>query len=386
MELPDPTRAAGLARLRAFTPRMGAAYAAGRNADPGPGLRQDVARLSAHLRHRLLLEEEVVGAALAAHGPQAAAKFVQEVFWRTYWKGFLQLRPALWEDCKAGLAQDQARLLTNGGLRRAVEQATQGRTGIAPFDAWAAELREQGWLHNHARMWFASIWIFTLRLPWRLGAEHFRLHLADADAASNTLSWRWVAGIQTPGKHYLARAENIARYTGGRFDPRGQLDEGAEPLDEPGPPPPAPLPALPPLPDGEVALLLHEDDLHVESLPPWRVRRIAAVAARDDAAPLPRAWTAAALEDALARAEARWGAPARRIAAKEVTTWADGLPVVTPDIPAGWLDDALAGVAAHRWRRPWDAACWPLARKGFFPFREAIPELLATLDPRPPAC
>jgi deoxyribodipyrimidine photo-lyase len=59
-------------------------------------------------------------------------------------------------------------------------------------------------------MWFASIWIFTLRLPWPLGAAFFQAHLQDHDAASNTLSWRWVAGIQTPGKHYLARAENIA--------------------------------------------------------------------------------------------------------------------------------------------------------------------------------
>ena len=85
------------------------------------------------------------------------------------------------------------------------------------------ELRTEGWLHNHTRMWFASIWIFTLRLPWPLGAALFEHHLKDADAASNTLSWRWVAGIQTPGKHYLARAENIARYTNGRFDPRGDL-------------------------------------------------------------------------------------------------------------------------------------------------------------------
>ncbi len=384
MELPEPTRAAGLARLAEFAPRMGARYAAGRNADPGPGARADVARLSAHLRHRLLLEPEVVGTALAAHGARGAEKFVQEVFWRTYWKGLLQLRPSMWADYRDGLARDQAALVTQGGLRRAVMQATEGRTGIACFDAWARELTEHAWLHNHARMWFASIWIFTLRLPWRLGAEHFRLHLADADAASNTLSWRWVAGIQTPGKHYLARAENIARFTGGRFDPRGELDEDAPPLDEPGPPPPGPLPAPPPPPDGEVALLLHEDDLHVASLPSWRVRRIAGVSARDDAAPLPRAWTDAALDGALAEAAARWGVPAARVAPGDLAAWGDGLPVVTPDLPVGRMADALAGVPLHRWRRPWDAACWPLARKGFFPFREAIPGLLATLDPRPP--
>jgi hypothetical protein len=149
-------------------------------------------------------------------------------------------------------------------------------------------------------MWFASIWIFTLRLPWALGAEFFRQHLLDADAASNTLSWRWVAGIQTPGKHYLARAENIARHTNGRFDPRGELDEDAAPLDEPGPPPASPLPPADALPEGPVALLLHEDDLHPESLPQLRVMALAGVLSSAGRAPAARAFTEAALADGLA--------------------------------------------------------------------------------------
>ena len=66
-------------------------------------------------------------------------------------------------------------------------------------------------------MWFASIWIFTLELPWQLGARFFLEHLADGDAASNTLSWRWVAGLQTKGKRYEASSYNIETYTKGRF-------------------------------------------------------------------------------------------------------------------------------------------------------------------------
>ena len=62
-------------------------------------------------------------------------------------------------------------------------------------------------------MWFASIWIFTLNLPWQLGADFFMQHLLDGDPASNTLSWRWVAGIQTKGKNYLARKSNIEKYS-----------------------------------------------------------------------------------------------------------------------------------------------------------------------------
>jgi deoxyribodipyrimidine photo-lyase len=400
-EITGPTRHAALARLHDFAPRMGRDYASGRNADPGPGLRRDVARLSPHVRHRLLLEEELVGTALAHHGVRAAEKFVQEVFWRSYWKGFLELRPAMWRDYRWRVAADRAALATNGGLRKAYEAAAQGASGIACFDAWVAELREEGWLHNHARMWFASIWIFTLRLPWTLGADLFLRHLKDADAASNTLSWRWVGGIQTPGKHYLARAENIARFTKGRFDPRGELDEAAEPLAEPGPPPPGPLPPADDPPRGPCALLLHEDDLHPEDLPPLEPRGIAGFCVPERRSPMPvaegvRAFIEAALDDGLARAGRVHGLPAAKLRPGEVADWAAGLgvpSVATPYAPAGWTAEALEevrvaladrGIRLHRLRRPWDEACWPLARKGFFPFRESIPGLIRHLDPQPP--
>ena len=90
------------------------------------------------------------------------------------------------------------------------------------------ELKETNYLHNHARMWFASIWIFTLDLPWELGAEFFLKHLYDGDSASNTLGWRWVAGIQTPGKHYLASEWNIKKFTNNRYE-KIKLNENAKP-------------------------------------------------------------------------------------------------------------------------------------------------------------
>ena len=80
-------------------------------------------------------------------------------------------------------------------------------------------------------MWFASIWIFTLKLPWQQGAAFFLEHLLDGDSASNTLSWRWVAGLQTKGKHYLAKSWNIEKFTENRFT-NIQLNESAVPIIE----------------------------------------------------------------------------------------------------------------------------------------------------------
>ncbi|MEL6318380.1 MAG: FAD-binding domain-containing protein, partial [Pseudomonadota bacterium] len=262
-----PGRAAGLARLEAFAPRAGRAYRDARNTDPGPGRPTGVSRLSPYVRGRLVLEEEALAAALARHAPSACEKFVQEVFWRGYFKGWLEHRPEVWDDyveerdaARAAAAED-ARL----GARLAAAQ--EGRTGVACFDAWIAELIETGWLHNHARMWTASIWIFTLELPWALGADLFMRHLVDADPASNTLSWRWVGGLHTRGKTYLARASNIAKHTNGRFRPGpGELAPDAPPLEGPPNPSAEPIPPADPAPAGRVFLLATEDEGRIEHL------------------------------------------------------------------------------------------------------------------------
>lgn len=397
-----PTRAAGLARLNEFLPRAGRAYAARRNADLGPQDRSNVSALSPWLRRRLVTEEEVVAAVLARHGTEAAEKFVQEVAWRTYWKGWLELRPALLERFNAERIALKAQLERDADLAGRFARATDGVTGIAYFDAWVAELRDSGWLHNHARMWFASIWIFTLRLPWQLGADFFYKHLLDADPASNTLSWRWVAGLHTPGKHYLARAENIARNTGGRFAPFGQLDEAALPLSEEAPP----LPITPLAPaqrhdGGPCALLLTEEDLHPES---WdlsaTVKAIAVLPSASVAAPdSPAArFSSGALGDAAARASAHFGAEASTVTAAGLPAWLarQGLTtLVTSAVPVGliaWqLRDAephlvASGARLVQIRRPWDDLLWPLATAGFFKLKTRLPGVLARLglDPAVP--
>ena len=243
-------------------PRAGRDYAAGRNSDPGPDQQGAVSRLSPYLRYRMISEHEVVHAVLQQHSLAAADKFVAEVLWRTYWKGWLELRPSVWARFLAERDRQRAEFNDHAALA----DAESGNTGIAGFDDWARELVATGYLHNHARMWFASIWIFTLRLPWALGADFFLRHLADADAASNTLSWRWVAGLQTAGKTYLATADNIARYTEGRFSPNGLASEAA-PLTEPPLDKAGSLPTFTPHDPAQPALLLvTHDDLSPETL------------------------------------------------------------------------------------------------------------------------
>lgn len=387
----EPRRAAGLARIAAFAPVMGEVYADRRNHDLGPVAgdalaRPNVSGLSPWLRHRLVHEREVIAAATADHGG-AAEKFVQEVLWRGYFRGWLEQRPSVWRAYVAERDAALARIEDNAGLRRAYDAAVAGRTGIDCFDAWIAELTAHGWLHNHARMWFASIWIFTLRLPWQLGADLFMRHLLDGDAASNTLSWRWVAGLHTRGKAYAARAENIRRYTAGRFDPHG-LVEDVVPLEEAAEHPLVPLPA----PGGAVAaghaLVVHDgeglalapDLAH----PPALVIGLSAPDARSPGgvAPAVGDFARGAVADMLERAAARWGCPTAMVTTPaDLAAAAAGRPLTAFRLPTGpeadlW-GDALAGAALVD--DPYDWAVWPLATAGFFKVKQKAPRALAPL-------
>ena len=199
-------------------------YSRSRNFDYGPDKRNNVSCLSPYITHGVLNEVEVIKKSLAKYSFKKNEKFIQEVLWRTYWKGWLELRPSVWSDYIISLNSIRDKYKEDINYLKAIE----GKTNIECFDEWVKELKTHNYLHNHTRMWFASIWIFTLDLPWQLGAEFFLKHLYDGDAASNTLGWRWVAGIQTQGKHYLASEWNIKKFTNNRFQ-NIKLNENAPP-------------------------------------------------------------------------------------------------------------------------------------------------------------
>lgn len=364
--------------LQAFLEQGAAGYEAHRNFDYGPDDRSNVSQLSKFISHRVLFEYDVAKRALARHQPDVIDKFIQEVFWRIYWKGWLEHRPAVWADY---IAFDHDTTPTHR-----YQQAVTGKTGIDCFDYWSAELQNTNYLHNHARMWFASIWIFTLGLPWQAGARFFMQHLYDGDAASNTLGWRWVAGIQTAGKHYLARASNIAQFTNGRFAPQN-LNETALPI--------ASAKSYDIMPIDDHAnyqkkynnLIVLENDLYLKNeefyaaydavyvlRPDSVVRSVDIAGAVTDF----KMGLVSAFCEICPDAQIIDSAELQQIAASQT-----GLDIVYPSIGDN-LDHLFRvrdnhGVALHLLKRPEDVFSWHYAKKGFFNFKKHIPDILSFL-------
>lgn len=389
-----PTRDAAVERLDAFLPHAGEDYAERRNYDLGPGNHDGVSQLSPYIRHRVLTEAEVLRAVTDRFSPSTAEKFVQEVFWRTYWKGWLEMRPSVWMQYQSDLRRRLDAVQTQSGLRDRWEAACKGDTGIAAADHWAHELVETGYLHNHARMWFASIWIFTLELPWELGADFFLRHLLDGDPASNTLNWRWVAGVQTKGKTYQAHASNIEKYTKGRFNPEGELADDAPARDSDPHPPVTALPETGTVDRKKRTLfILHPEDLSPDfalKQVPEPIATVSLIADRGlsplDVAPHVIEFQQAAVRDAADR----YGLSMAQHfdAAEALADWAASQGVeqiVTAYAPVGPTASAMSAIANTldvplvQARRDYDSAAWPHATHGFFKFKKKIPELLKTL-------
>ncbi|MFP4281918.1 MAG: FAD-binding domain-containing protein [Opitutales bacterium] len=366
---------------------------------------------------------------LEDHSPRVLRPFTEQLCWRTYWKGWLERRPEAWNayldevnETRESLSPEQFERLC---------AAHEGKTGVACFDQWNAELRSTGYLHNHARMWYASIWIFTLELPWSLGAAHFLRHLLDGDPASNTLSWRWVGGLHTPGKHYVARAANIAKYTAGRFEPHDRLNETPFPL-KPGLPfcldsleerDPLGDARYPGLSESPVGLLLTAEDLapEVGPLVDAPLHSIAAFSPLDvyeaiDLAPEVVRFKEEALRDAARRGARHWGGPRAELreASELPMPVVGGVETVGVDAPMRvyvgqvgmWVPSVVAWARRERlrsvrmyeppvgpWRdrirrlrvalrrhgidlklhrRPWDTLHWPHATAGYFKFRKGL--------------
>ncbi|MDC0498790.1 hypothetical protein OAO21_06450 [Alphaproteobacteria bacterium] len=212
-----------------YLPKTGSYYRDNRNYSyDSNNKRNTTSLLSPYIRYRLLSEEDIIKKTLSINSFTKTEKFIQEIYWRTYWKGWLEHRPDVYDD----YLTQRNELLKNLSNTIKYQKAIEGETHLTFFNDWVKKIKKDGYLHNHIRMWFASIWIFTLELPWQLGANFFMENLLDGDPASNTLSWRWVAGIQTKGKHYLARKNNIIKYGNLDINENIKLNEQAVCLED----------------------------------------------------------------------------------------------------------------------------------------------------------
>ena len=399
MQVGSGSREEAFILLAAFLPKAGKSYTRNRNFDLGAGQHKHVSQLSAYIKRRIITEEDVLRKVLSAHSLNEAGKFIDEIFWRTYFKGWLESRPHIWVQYCADVHHLTHELQTQSGLRDRWAAACLGETGIDCFDAWAKELAETGYLHNHARMWFASIWVYTLQLPWQLGADFFLRHLLDGDASSNTLSWRWVVGLHSVGKTYLARAENIQRFTNDRFAPKG-LAQVAPPLNDTASTmaPKIIDPPNPYLEGRKTGLLLHSDDLNIAHLT-HHSDCIASAAYRPVDAGTMLVSSPKLLEfnnAALDAATKQWKPNLLNCcdvtAPEGILSWAleNKLEqIVTSYAAVGNTSQMLEeckhllsnhGVQLTQVMREYDIVSWPYATKGFFKFREKIPKILTSLS------
>ena len=389
-----PNRVAGLARLKTFSGRAGDLYDRCRNYDLGAERRANVSALSPWIRHRLITELEVLEVILEQHSFQTAESFVHEVFWRTYFKGWLEQHPGVWSSYQVGLRRQIKSVEKDRRLAANYTRAMVGETGIDCFDAWADELVRTGYLHNHARMWFASIWIFTLQLPWELGADFFLRHLIDGDPASNTLGWRWVAGIQTKGRPYIARPSNISKFTNQKFCPVHQLEtkvvSKVDLLDHPR----RPIQDVAQAKDipSDFLLLVTEEDMRIaDVLPHPPVSTIGALATEGRSpmkiGGIAQKFAAMALQDSCGDYSIinnrLWSdkiieACMRHHTTTVVTSYAPVGPVAAA-ISNAQPDLQLAGIKLLYLRRQFDTVAWPHATKGFFAMKKNVPAILETL-------
>jgi deoxyribodipyrimidine photo-lyase len=173
-----------------------------------------VTRLSPYLRYGVISLREVRDYVLAiARNQGDATKLVNELGWRDYWQRlYFKLGDKIWEDqeeYKTGykLSEYPSNL---------PEDICEGTTGLVCIDSFSRDLREIGYLHNHARMWMAAYIVHFRRIRWQAGARWFLKHLLDGDPASNNMSWQWVASTFSH-KPYFFNRENLEKYTEGIY-------------------------------------------------------------------------------------------------------------------------------------------------------------------------
>ena len=161
-----------------------------------------VTRLSPFISRGIISTREVWQAILdQSDNWKDIQTLTQQLVWREHFQHAIQL-----PDIVSSLAPLAGTVIT---LPKAIVAAN---TGIAAIDNALRQLYETGYIHNHQRLYIAALMVHHGNVSWQDGARWMYYHLLDADYASNTLSWQWVAGIGRD-KKYMVNQDNINHYT-----------------------------------------------------------------------------------------------------------------------------------------------------------------------------
>ena len=133
-----------------------------------------------------------------------AEKYFQELAWRDYWQ-------MIWKRNGDRIDRDFKSNQTEVKNYEIPNAIINAETGIEAIDQAINEFYKTGYIHNHVRMYIASLTCNIAKSHWHIPAKWMYYHLLDADWASNALSWQWVAGSNS-NKKYIANQENINRY------------------------------------------------------------------------------------------------------------------------------------------------------------------------------
>ena len=164
-----------------------------------------VTMLSPYLTHGVISLNQIKSSILTKYKYSQVEKLIFELAWKEY---FLRVweskKDEIWTDLKQPQDCNNKQIPT--GILKA-------KTGIGAIDNSIIELYKTGYMHNHARMWTASITTNIAHCHWKIPSQWMYYHLLDGDLASNTLSWQWIAGSFS-SKKYFANQENINKYAG----------------------------------------------------------------------------------------------------------------------------------------------------------------------------
>lgn len=164
-----------------------------------------VTKLSPYISRGVISTKQILHNVLSrGYHPSQIEKFIQELAWRDYWQQVWKHKgDAINEDLKQPQQQVQ-----HYKMPKAIIDAN---TGIEAIDNGIKTLYTTGYMHNHIRMYTASLAVNIAKAHWKMPAQWMYYYLTDADWASNALSWQWVAGTNSAKKYY-ANQENINKY------------------------------------------------------------------------------------------------------------------------------------------------------------------------------